>query len=243
MNLGVLLDQPFDETGSSWVVKLGRRIFPLRGLAGLPYLIGVVMLVPPARSSWEETGAGWLCLLLGLFLRIWGVAGWYAGGERAQTAGLITRTGPYAFTRNPRYLGNLALGVGACWLFGAPHCAWAFCLLWGCIHLPVICAEEAVLTRRYGSDYSDYCRCVPRFLGANRSACSLLSRLLASHWAPALRDEKQTWSAWLLLGFTLQAYQRHSWNLSWLPLLLSGSLLVSGFLWMASRRAAGASSG
>ena len=107
----------------------------------------------------------------------------------------------------------------------------------------MICAEEAVLTRRYGSDYSDYCRCVPRFLGANRSACSLLSRLLASHWAPALRDEKQTWSAWLLLGFTLQAYQRHSWNLSWLPLLLSGSLLVSGFLWMASRRAAEASSG
>lgn len=236
------MDQPFDETGADWTVKLGRRIFPLRGLAGLPFLILVVVLVRPALFSWEEAAVGWLCLLLGLFLRIWGVAGWYAGGPQAQTTGLITQTGPYALTRNPRYLGNLALGMGACWLFGAPQCAWTFCLLWGSIHLPVICAEEAVLTRRYGSEYIDYCRRVPRFLGANRSGYSLFSRLLASQWAPALRDEKETWSAWLLLGFALQAYQRHSCNLSWLPLLLSGGVLVSGLLWMAGRRTADAQS-
>lgn len=232
------MDQPFDDSRSGWAVKLGRRIFPLRGLAGLPYLCLCLLLSRPGPWNWDMVWAGWSCLALGLFMRCWGVAGWYARGAQEQTSGLITTTGPYALTRNPRYLGNLALGMGACWLMGAPLCVFGFLLVWAAVHLPVIQAEEAVLSNRYGPLYQAYCRCVPRFMGRNRSGFSLWSRLAEVPWGLAWRAEKETWAGWLSLGVALQAYQRAYCGLSWLPWLFLGWSLVAALVWLAGRERA-----
>ena len=74
----------------------------------------------------------------------------------------LTRSGPYALCRNPLYLGTLLIQVG----FGLLSGSWLLAIvgllffLW-LYHL-VITYEERWLVHRFGKDYLDYMREVPR---------------------------------------------------------------------------------
>jgi protein-S-isoprenylcysteine O-methyltransferase Ste14 len=91
--------------------------------------------------------------LLGLVLRSW------AAGCLAKNQQLAT-SGPYAYTRNPLYLGTLLVAAGL--VVGSRSaclgvlCATFFLL----VYLPVIQREEQHL-RRLFPEYADYARAVP----------------------------------------------------------------------------------
>ncbi len=75
----------------------------------------------------------------------------------------LTTSGPYAYTRNPLYLGSLILAAGFAlaarsWWIGAGIVA--FFLL---VYLPVIRAEEEWLRARF-PEFEQYAREVPRLL-------------------------------------------------------------------------------
>jgi protein-S-isoprenylcysteine O-methyltransferase Ste14 len=77
-------------------------------------------------------------------------------------------TGPYAYTRNPLYLGSLILAVGFAlsarnWWIAAGVVA-----IFLVIYLPVIRGEEAFL-RAHFPQYAEYARTVPRLLPRWRS--------------------------------------------------------------------------
>ncbi len=80
-------------------------------------------------------------------------------GERGQ---LLTR-GMYARTRNPRYLEFLffVLGYVAIANFTGTWVLWLLCF--PAIHV-VVLLEERELLDRFGAEYEDYCRRVPRYL-------------------------------------------------------------------------------
>lgn len=72
--------------------------------------------------------------------------------------------GLYRYSRNPMYVGVLAVIFGQAALFGAPRVA-----LWGlvvgvCFHLFVILYEEPHLARVFGASYDDYRARVGRWL-------------------------------------------------------------------------------
>ena len=102
-------------------------------------------------------------MLLSLLLVVPGV--WlraYAAGYVRKNAEL-TRTGPYAYTRNPLYLGSLLMGVGFCiaarsWWVGV-----ALVLMFFAIYLPVIRDEESFLRQKF-PEFEEYARRVPRML-------------------------------------------------------------------------------
>jgi len=75
----------------------------------------------------------------------------------------LTVTGPYAFTRNPLYLGSTLIAAG----FAVALMSWPVALLLAAgfvlIYVPVIAAEERFLRDTFPA-FSDYCRHVPRFL-------------------------------------------------------------------------------
>ena len=93
--------------------------------------------------------------LIGLVLRGW------AAGCLAKNQQLAT-TGPYAYTRNPLYLGTLLVAAGLVVASRSAYlgvlCA-AFFLL---VYLPVIQREEQHL-RRLFPEYADYADAVPAF--------------------------------------------------------------------------------
>ena len=94
--------------------------------------------------------------LPGLGLRAW------ATGHLRKNAALAT-TGPYAYTRNPLYLGSLILAAGFALAARSWWIAAAMTLFFLAIYLPVIRAEEAFLRERF-PQFKEYSRDVPRLL-------------------------------------------------------------------------------
>lgn len=97
-----------------------------------------------------------LLVVPGLLLRA------YAAGYVRKNAEL-TQTGPYAYTRNPLYLGSMAAAFG----FTAASRQWSLALLllalFLFIYVPVIQSEEAFLRARF-ADFDSYASRVPRLL-------------------------------------------------------------------------------
>jgi protein-S-isoprenylcysteine O-methyltransferase Ste14 len=109
-----------------------------------------------ARPSWTSLGAGFAAAAVGVLVRA------LASGHIRKNAALAT-TGPYAFTRNPLYLGSIIIAVGFIvaarnfWIGVAALAMFAF------IYLPVIMAEEKYLRSTFPG-YDRYASEVPRFL-------------------------------------------------------------------------------
>jgi protein-S-isoprenylcysteine O-methyltransferase Ste14 len=109
-----------------------------------------------ARPSWTSLVAGFAVAAVGVLVRA------LASGHIRKNAALAT-TGPYAFTRNPLYLGSIIIAVGFIvaarnfWIGVAALAMFAF------IYLPVIMAEEKYLRSTFPG-YDRYASEVPRFL-------------------------------------------------------------------------------
>src|SRR5271163_4148476 len=105
----------------------------------------------------------WLSLAWSLWVVVPGV--WlrgYASGYVKKNAEL-TVGGPYAYTRNPLYLGSMLIAFG---FAGASRSVWIFLLLavlFALIYAPTIRSEEDFLRARF-SDFDEYARRVPRLL-------------------------------------------------------------------------------
>jgi protein-S-isoprenylcysteine O-methyltransferase Ste14 len=95
--------------------------------------------------------------LVGLLIRAW------ASGHIRKNS-LLAVSGPYAYTRNPLYLGSFILGLG--FTVGAGR--WILAILFGVlflgIYFPVMRVESATMGQNFGQDFRDYSQAVPMFL-------------------------------------------------------------------------------
>ena len=94
--------------------------------------------------------------LLGLGLRAW------AAGHIRKNAQLAT-SGPYAFTRNPLYLGSFLLGLGFTIASGRLLLGVLFAALFLGIYLPVMRVETSHMAELFGPEFETYKRAVPLF--------------------------------------------------------------------------------
>jgi protein-S-isoprenylcysteine O-methyltransferase Ste14 len=76
---------------------------------------------------------------------------------------LVVR-GPYRYVRNPMISGVVLVLFGeALLLLSRPHLLWALTFLGiNALYIPLL--EEPLLEQRFGADYREYCRNVPRLL-------------------------------------------------------------------------------
>ena len=94
--------------------------------------------------------------LVGLLIRAW------AAGHIRKNAELAT-SGPYAFTRNPLYLGSFLLGLGFTIASGRVLLGVLFAALFLGIYLPVMRVEASTMAQLFGKDFETYRRAVPLF--------------------------------------------------------------------------------
>jgi protein-S-isoprenylcysteine O-methyltransferase Ste14 len=104
-----------------------------------------------------------ISMMIGSLLIVPGLAIRALASGHVQKNEQLTTTGPYAYTRNPLYLGSLILAVGFAisarnWWVGA-----GLVLIFLAIYLPVIRGEEAFLQEHF-SGFAEYARRVPRLL-------------------------------------------------------------------------------
>lgn len=109
-----------------------------------------------AQPGWSSLAAGLPLMLAGLALRTW-AAGHLAKNERLATGG------PYAYVRNPLYLGSALLAAGAAVAARRPLVALLLGALFVFVYLPVIELEEQHL-RKLFPGYEEYARRTPRLL-------------------------------------------------------------------------------
>jgi protein-S-isoprenylcysteine O-methyltransferase Ste14 len=133
----------------SWARVATRSRVPLGFLFAAGYLWW-------ARPIWTSILAGSAVIVPGIILR------GLASGHIRKNAELAT-TGPYAYTRNPLYLGSVLIGLG---FIVAARNGWiglGAAAMFIFIYVPVIKAEEAYLLSAF-PDYAAYAGRVPRLL-------------------------------------------------------------------------------
>jgi protein-S-isoprenylcysteine O-methyltransferase Ste14 len=111
----------------------------------------------------------WGSILIGAAFAVGGVCLRAAASGHVRKNAELTTTGPYAYTRNPLYLGSILIAGG----FSIASRSWivvAICLaLFSAIYLPVIRSEEQFLRAQF-LGFDKYCQRVPRLFPRLRAA-------------------------------------------------------------------------
>lgn len=102
-------------------------------------------------------------ILLGAGLIIPGLVIRAVASGHVQKNEQLTTGGPYAYTRNPLYLGSLILALGFALAARSWWIAGGLALIFLLVYLPVIRAEEAFLHQRFPG-FAEYAREVPRLI-------------------------------------------------------------------------------
>lgn len=165
--------------------RIARRIrVPLGFVTAALYLFELWRRAPePAAIVWS-----FVLVLPGLWLR--GYAAGYVKKNRE-----LTQTGPYAYVRNPLYLGSILIAAG----FAVALLSWvvaiALAAMFALIYVPVIASEERFLRATF-PEFEDYCRRVPR----------LIPRLMPAK-SPTAPEQSETGT--IVGNFSFGLYLRH----------------------------------
>ena len=152
-----------------------------------------------ARPDWLSLAAGAAVVAVGVFLRA------MASGHVKKNEQLAT-TGPYAYCRNPLYLGSIIIAIG---FAVASRDVWvgiAIIGLFTLIYVPVIRSEEAFLRERF-PEFESYARRVPRLLPN-------------TVWFPGLTS-----------GFARELYRQHREYNAWIGAAAMLAALVVKIIW------------
>ncbi len=146
-----------------------------------------------ARPTWLFLAIGAVFIVPGLLIRA------LASGHVRKNEALAT-SGPYAYTRNPLYLGSLLIGIGFAMAARSWWIGGVLVLMFFAIYMPVIRSEETFLREKF-PEFDEYSKRVPR----------MFPRLM-----PASSDANG--------GFSLELYLKHR---EWNALLGSAAIVVA----------------
>ena len=135
----------------------------------------------------------------------------------------------YALTRNPMYLGNGLIAVGATMVAGAPVVYAIVLPFFLFVYQALIAAEEVYLHSRFGKEYEQYCRSVNRLWPAVSRAQEVLAGL-SYDWKRAIRKDLST-----LTGLATSLMALRVWRLFWLQGWAEVKAVMPGAAaWMAA---------
>ncbi len=145
---------------------------------------------------------GALVVALGEIIRIWAVL--HIGAisrTRSDRLGPLVASGPFAYVRNPLYLGNILLWTGFAL---AARLVWfvpIVALLLALEYHAIVRWEEQLLATRIGEPYARYMQDVPRWLPSFASV-SVSEMAPSFSWRQTLFSERGTLIA-IVAGFLL----------------------------------------
>jgi len=238
----------------SSTVRVGQVLFGYRDYLFPILFILLIATTTPAFPLGSERldhwmdGLGLVVALLGQGCRLLAVGSVRnirrRGHHKQIAAGSLIRTGVFACTRNPLYLGNLLI---CCGLVLIANSYWWYVLaLPACVgaYWAIVLAEEEFLSQHFGQEYADYCRAVPRLVPSfSRFRQSLGGSTL--DWQRAVRKEARIlrswgslvvalfiWERWEKFGFTARRGEIMFLLCQW---LLTMSVVYSALLWRKRR--------
>jgi protein-S-isoprenylcysteine O-methyltransferase Ste14 len=128
-------------------------------------VLGIVLQVAlPWRllsRAWIGHAVGWPIALAGALLSGWAVVS--AADLDIENPARIVMTGPFAWSRNPMYLGWSGIYLGFTLVVNTVWLVLLLPVVLGLIHL-VVLREERALERRFGAGYAAYRSRTRRYL-------------------------------------------------------------------------------
>lgn len=160
-------------TSTSWRNGFAGRIrdlfFSRRLEIGLLTVIPAAFLVKPGNMFGSHlvvgTAVSVILIFAGMVLRAW--AGGCAGdhtGESTIRAPRLATGGPYAYVRNPIYLGTILIGLGMVGVIGDSRLLLLCLITFAVLYTVIIPSEENFLHENFGTEYEAYLRAVPRLI-------------------------------------------------------------------------------
>ncbi len=186
--------------------RIGAVIFKNRGWLPVPFLL--VPLLAPGGFTLRTTIIGAVLMVLGEAWRMWGVA----------TAGTVTRRrsrnvqklvnhGPFAWSRNPLYVGNFLIWIGMITISGVLWFIPVAIVVFAVEYYYIVRYEEGVLESIFGAEYLAYKQRTPRWFPRPPEGGSGGEFF----WAEAWKSEISTFLQYAVIIGLLIAKER------WLP--------------------------
>jgi protein-S-isoprenylcysteine O-methyltransferase Ste14 len=190
------------ETATDTTTRLGGWLFRHRTSLPLPVALAILTLrIGQTPPSVALTVLGIAITFAGELLRLWGVH--HIGAisrTRSDRLGPLVASGPFAYMRNPLYVGNIALWVGFAVTARLLWLAPAIILLLGLEYHAIVRWEERLLESRLGDTYRDYAARVPRWLPTGHGDAASASSAIS--WRDTVFSERGTLIA-IAVGYVL----------------------------------------
>lgn len=139
---------------------------------GLLLAVPGVLLIVFGRPSALSIALGLPLAFAGELLRCWAVG--YSGVTTRNdvvTAPKLATAGPYAYVRNPLYIGNFVTAAGFAIAFTGANSDWVRGALIGgslalmaAVYATIVPHEEQFLRSQFGAAFAAYCERVPRIV-------------------------------------------------------------------------------
>jgi len=159
-------------------------------------------------------------IFAGLLIRFW-AAGYIKKIRK------LTTSGPYAFVRNPLYIGNFLMGLGFCLFVNNLYLSIGYTLLFSFFYLGTMKKEEILLTQLFGDDYVEYKKAVPLFfprLKPYKSKDPIRFSLAQAHFNGELIRVLVTGALLFMLYFFYYAFKEKSLDVK--DMWFAGGLLI-----------------
>jgi protein-S-isoprenylcysteine O-methyltransferase Ste14 len=172
--------------------ELQALVFKNRGLL---LTIPAALLAAFGRPSATGVALGLPLAIAGELIRCWAVG--YSGvttrGDAVEAPHLVT-AGPYAYVRNPLYVGNFITALGFAVAFtGRNRASTKLALIGGslagmaAVYATIVPHEEKFLRSQFGADFDRYCEQVPPVIPRTTPAPDG-----QGHWNPSVIREAES---------------------------------------------------
>jgi len=184
--------------------RLGGWLFRQRTWLPLPLVAALLLIPPPSDAPGASLWIiGALVVAIGEATRLWAVH--HIGAisrTRSDRLGPLVSSGPFAFIRNPLYVGNIFLWAGFALSAQLVWLAPIVVVLLALEYHAIVRWEEGLLSERIGEPYVQYVARVPRWLPSWSSPAVPSVPAETFSWRQTLFSERGTLIA-IGAGFAL----------------------------------------
>lgn len=184
----------------SLTIKIGEWFFKCRDYTPIPLIILLLVL---GKATALTSTIGLMLVVFGELFRIYSVAfiGTVSRTRSHSTGQKLITGGPFAYVRNPLYVGNFGITAGIALMGGNVFIFVATVALFCLQYYYIVRFEEDLLLERFGEEYAEFMRTVPRWIP------SKLPKLDQIEWpddfSHSLKSEKHTLRTIFILSIIL----------------------------------------
>jgi protein-S-isoprenylcysteine O-methyltransferase Ste14 len=175
------------------LARAGEWLFRRRTWISLPLVLALLLLPRHEASSTFIVRFGIALVIAAELVRLWAVHHiGVVSRTRSDRLGPLICTGPFAFVRNPLYLGNIALWAGFALVARLPWLVPIFVVVLGFEYHAIVRWEEQLLESRRGAEYRAYVQRVPRWMPALHATIAPQAERQLDSWRQTFFSERGT---------------------------------------------------